>query len=340
MATIRKRKGKYEVQVRRIGQPRVSRSFIERKDALQWARQMELAADRHDLPATVDRKSMSITLGALVGRYRDTVTIHKRGADNERIALNAFALHPICRKSLAELRTADFAEYRDERLKTVKPISLKRELAPLHNLFEIARNEWGLPIKENPVSRLRFKAKDQRRERRLREGELDRLLNAAAKRQQAPMIAAIKLAIETGMRRGELLRVTLGDIDWAEPSLRIPLTKNGEARTIPLTQTAISVLRSMVNAKMKDTDRLFPKTGNALRLAWNRLRHKAGLDDVRWHDLRHEATSRLFELGLTAPEVALITGHKSLTMLFRYAHAERKTIAAKLAKDTRATATG
>ncbi len=76
---------------------------------------------------------------------------------------------------------------------------------------------------------------------------------------------------------------------------------------------------------------MFSKTGNAFRLAWNRLRRRVGLDDLRWHDLRHEATSRLLELGLTAPEVALITGHKSLTMLSRYTHPQRKLIAAKLA---------
>ena len=181
------------------------------------------------------------------------------------------------------------------------------------------------------MSKLRFKAKDQRRDRRLKDGELDKLLNAAAKRRQTEMVATIKLAIETGMRRGELLRMRWGDIDWAEQSLRIPLTKNGEARTIPLTQTAISVLRSMATPRMRDSDRVFPKTGNALRLAWNRLRHRAGLDDFRWHDLRYEATSRLFELGLTAPEVALITGHKSLVTLGRYTHPQRKIIAAKLA---------
>jgi hypothetical protein len=164
MATIRKRNGKWQVQVRRIGQPHVSRSFIERKDALQWARQMEIAADRHDLPTTVDRKMMSVTLGALVGRYRDTVTIHKRGALVERVVLNN-ALHPICRKSVSELRTADFALYREERLKEVSPVTLKRQLNPIHHLFEIARDEWGLPIKENPLDKLKLEASDQRRER-------------------------------------------------------------------------------------------------------------------------------------------------------------------------------
>jgi hypothetical protein len=170
MATIRKRNGKFEVQIRRTGQPRLSRSFIERKDALQWAHHMELEADRHDLPAVIDRRALNVTLGELVRRYRDTVTVRKRTARNERIALNAFALHPICRKTLAGLRTADLAAYRDERLRTIKPVSLRRELTTIRNLFEIARTEWGLPIKENPVAALRFKAKDQRRERRLKDG--------------------------------------------------------------------------------------------------------------------------------------------------------------------------
>jgi len=331
MATIRKRNGKFEVQIRRTGQAHLSRTFLDRKDAQQWARQMELAADRHDLPAEVNRKALNVTLGELVSLYRDTVTVGKRTAINERIMLNAFALHPICRKSIAALEPRDFAAYKAERLKEVKPASLKRELTPIHNLFEIARTEWGLPIKENPVAALRFKAKDERRERRLREGELDKLLAAATSRGQTDLIAAIKLAIETGMRRGELLRMTWRDIDWSEPSLRIPVTKNGEARTIPLSRTALAVLQARKPGQTHEDDRVFTWTGNALRLAWERLRKRAGITDLRWHDLRHEATSRLFELGLTAPEVALFTGHKSLVMLSRYTHPQRKIIAAKLA---------
>ena len=144
MATIRKRHGKYEVQVRRTGQPHVSRTFIEHKDAKAWARQMEIAADRNDLPTTVDRRKMAVTLGASVGRYRDTVTVHKRGGKIERVVLNNFALRPICRKTVSELRTSDFAEYRDERLREVSPVTLKRQLNPIHHLFEIARDEWGM----------------------------------------------------------------------------------------------------------------------------------------------------------------------------------------------------
>jgi hypothetical protein len=181
MATIRKRNGKYEVQVRRTGQSHLSRTFVEHKDAKVWARQMEIAADRHDLPTIVDKRKMSLTLGALVHRYKDTVTVRKRASENERIALSAFALHPICRKTLSELRPSDFAEYRDERLRTVKPISLKREFSTIHNLFEVARDEWGIPLKENPLAKLKLEAPDQRRERRLKDGEYERLMQAAGR---------------------------------------------------------------------------------------------------------------------------------------------------------------
>jgi hypothetical protein len=169
MATIRKRGRRWEVQIRRAGQRAISKSFHVRKDADAWARHMEVRADRADLPA--DPKALhQIRLGDLVVRYRDSVSVHKRSYDKERFFLRTFLAHPICRKRLSELRTDDFAAYRDERLKQIKPASLKRQLEPIRHLFEIARKEWGLPIRENPLNKLQLKAPDQRRVRRLRDG--------------------------------------------------------------------------------------------------------------------------------------------------------------------------
>ncbi len=99
MATIRKRGAKWQVQIRRVGVRPISRSFHVHKDAEAWARQMEVQADRRDLPS--DPKSLQrLTLGQLVERYRDTVSVRKRGYDVERIVLNAFLRHRICRKPL------------------------------------------------------------------------------------------------------------------------------------------------------------------------------------------------------------------------------------------------
>ena len=167
MATIRRRGNRYHVQVRRKGLRSINRSFHSHKDAEAWARQMEVQADRHELPPDPNQLR-NVTLGQLVVRYRDTVSIRKRTASAERIVLNAFLRRSICSLRLSDVRTADFAAYRDERLKQIKPSSLARELTPIRHLFEVARKEWGLPLRKNPLASFSIGGVDQRRERRLR----------------------------------------------------------------------------------------------------------------------------------------------------------------------------
>jgi integrase len=303
----------------------MSKSFAVRKDAKEWATQMERQADRHELPA--DPKALQrVTLGELVRRYRDTVSVNKKAYVNERISLNAFLSHEICSRRLSELRTEDFAAFRDQRLKTIKPVSLKRQLDPVHHLFEMARDEWGLPIRTNPLDQLKLKAPSQKRERRLRHGELGRLLDAAMGCRNKFIAPIIKFAVATGMRRGEMLAMRWTHLNREQRSLLIPETKNGHSRTIPLTLAALEVM----SERGQDAERVFPITANAFRLAWGRVRQRAGIEDLHFHDLRHEAISSFFEMGLSTPEVALISGHKDMRMLFRYSHATRQNILKRL----------
>jgi len=324
MATIRKRRDKWEVQIRRIGLHPLSKSFHQRKDAEEWARNMEIKADRAELPS--DPKSLRVTLSELVIRYRDSISIKKRSYDKERYFLKVFLAHPICSKHVSNITTGDFAAYRDRRLRSITPLSLRRELAPIHNLFEVARHEWGLPLRDNPLDKLRLKAPDQRRERRLRTGELERLIEAATSRRNPLIRPVILFALETGMRRGELLAMRWENIDPDGPTLLIPETKTGYTRTIPLTQAALEILDEVG----RTGDHIFPITANGFRLAWERLRRRAGITDLHFHDLRHEAISRFFEMGLTVPEVALLSGHRDPRMLFRYAHARPEIVLQKL----------
>jgi len=139
---------------------------------------MEVEADRCELPT--DRKALQrFMLSDLVERYRDTVSVKKRGYAVEKIVLTAFLRHPICRKRLSDIGAEDFASYRDERLKAVKGSTLKRQLSPLHNMFEVARDEWGLGFRQNPLCKMRLQIPQQRRERRLKDGELGQLRVAA-----------------------------------------------------------------------------------------------------------------------------------------------------------------
>lgn len=206
MATIRRRRDKWQVQIRRLGLRPISQSFHVLKDAEAWARHMEVQADRRDLPP--DRRELErVMLGELVERYRTTVSIKKRSYDKERYFLKVFGDHPICRKFISEITTADFAAYRDERICEIKPLSLKRELAPIQNLFEVARTEWGLPLRDNPLDKFKVLAPDNRRERRLRLGELDKLIEVARNRRNPLIGYIVQFAVETGARRGEILAI-------------------------------------------------------------------------------------------------------------------------------------
>ena len=127
MATIRKKGDKWQVQVRRKGQPHISRSFPIKADALQWARQTEAQADRRGLtdnPRLLD----SLTVGDVGKRYRETVLPRKRAGKNQAIILDAFLRNPIAGTRLSSIKPAHFARYRDERLETVKPATINREL--------------------------------------------------------------------------------------------------------------------------------------------------------------------------------------------------------------------
>jgi integrase len=240
MATIRKRGAKWQVQIRRVGFRPLSRSFHVFKDAEAWARQTEVQADRSELP-TDPKVLRRVTLGELVERYRDTVSVKKRSYAVERIVLTAFLRQPICRKRLSEIRAEDFADYRDERLKTIKASTLKRELAPLNNMFELAKDEWGLPLRENPLSKVRLSSTHTRRERRLRNGELESLIAAARTcRNRLPVVL---FAVETGMKRGEILSLRWVHIDREAASLLIPHTKVAVAASAHCTTTFTRFLK-------------------------------------------------------------------------------------------------
>jgi integrase len=138
----------------------------------------------------------------------------------------------------------------------------------------------------------------------------------------------IRFAVATGMRRGELLAMRWRDFDLNTKLVYLPLTKNGESRTVPLSPEALGVLLRQM--RIEHEERIFPVSANAIRLAWERLKRRAKIEDLRFHDLRHEAISRFFEQGLTVPEVSLISGHKDIRMLFRYTHLRPEKIAEKL----------
>ena len=326
MASIRKRSQKYEVQVRRSGCKPVSKSFHKHADALEWARMMEVKADRVDLPvSSADLKN--ITVKDVLTRYRDTVCIKKKSCETEVYTINAFLKTRMAAMSLIQITPADFYSYREKRLKTIKPATINREFGIYKHAFDTALTEWGFPKFKNPLEGIKKLKMNNGRNRRLQEGELDRIQQAASETKNPYVIPIVFFALETAMRRGEILNIHHSDIDYKARTLHIPFAKNGHSRTIPLTVRAIEILESM---NTLEYNVVFPITANALRLSWVRLIARAEIEGLCFHDLRHESISRFFERGLTIPCVSLISGHRSYAMLQRYTHLKAEDIVRKL----------
>lgn len=305
--------------VRRRGVAPRCKSFDKRTDAVRWAREIESEADRSGWVADT-RLAEKTTLGELLTRYRDQVSPTKRSAHTEMSRINAILRRPITHRTLAKLSSADVAIYRDERLKDVAPATVVRELNTIGHAVEVALREWGLWLPRNPVKMVRRPSVPQGRKRRLEAGEEARLL-AACDQGRTPLLKPlIIVAIETGMRRGEMLGLRWEHVDLTKRVAHLPLTKNGDSRDIPLSRRATDTLVALEKTKKTGADLVFPMSGNTVRLAFEHLRVRAKLSNFHFHDLRHEAISRFFERGLNIAEVSAISGHKELKMLARYTH--------------------
>ena len=327
MAYIRIRNGRHEAQVRRKGHPPISKSFTSKTAAKTWIKAVETDMERGQFKPRVD-----MTVGELITRFENQIVpTHK---DKQSAVSRCKRLRRELGKiPLSDLSPAHLASYRDERLKTIKPSTVKRELSILSSAINIAIIDWGIPIPSNAVSMTRLPQYDDSRDRRLKRGEEEKLLTIAK-----PIYRrAIIIAIETAMRQGEIRNIRKSDINFDDQTLHIPETKTDKPRTIPLSTKAFTALKEQIKAlsessvvPLKRDPKLFPMTGCVFRHEILKYRVKLDMEDWRFHDLRHEGTSRLFEKGLNTMEVASITGHEDLKMLKRYTHLRAEDLVGRL----------
>ena len=324
MATIRKRGNKYHAQIRKLGYPAITQSFSSLTTAKRWASVTEADMERH-LHVVIPDNTL---LGELLDRYEDEVSPLHKSHQVEKYRLKTLKRH-LGDISITRLSPALLCKYRDTRLGTVSPASLKRELVILSSVINTAIKEWGINLQSNPVSMVSLPKIARGRDRRLEAGEEEKLLACSGELKRI-----IIVALETGMRRGEILNIKRSHIDLAHQTLLIPITKTDTPRTIPLSSRAIEALREQLrgsdNVISIEETTLFSYTARGLSGAFLRLCRKHGLGNLHFHDLRHEATSRFFEKGLNPVEVATITGHKDTRMLMRYTHLRAEDLVKRL----------
>jgi integrase len=269
----------------------------------------------------------------MVDRYVEDVTPTKKGANQERYRASQINKTNLADMLIDRIDGAAIATYRDQRLKSVSNNTVRLELAFLSVVFEQCRREWGWGV-ANPVKQIRMPKPGKPRQRRLETGEEEALLSACRASGAYYLESFVVLAIETGMRFSEIAGVRREHVSMTNRTIYLPDTKNGHDRTVPLSKRALGAIQAL---PASIDGRLFPIKPGSIRSAFLIAVQKAKtassgalLDGLRFHDLRHEAVSRLFEKGLNLIEVGMVSGHKTLSMLRRYTHLKVEHLSLKI----------
>lgn len=322
MASIRKRTNKdgstsYRVDIRLKGHPAERATFKRLTDAKDWVQDTESAI--RDGRYFKTRESQKHTLGDLIDRYiRDVLPTKPKQSADQKQQLEWFKAE-IGAHTLADVTPAKIVECRDKLLteklkngKTRAPATVVRYLAALSHAFTIAVNEWGW-LDDSPMRKVKKPALPRGRVRFLSEdttdgidGERTRLLKACEESSNPYLYPVVVLALSTGMRQGEIMGLTWEDVDLHQGRATLHETKNGERRVVPLSGKALELLKAHAKVRRLDTSLLFPGKNRQkpmdLRTPWEAAIKKAGIEDFRFHDLRHSAASYLAMNGASLPK--------------------------------------
>ena len=369
MATFRK-KGPHQwhAQIRRKGWPQQTRTFNTQLEAKTWATMIEREMDAGVFVSRSEAEATSFA--SALELYAKEVTSKKRSSASELSRIRAIQRHPLSLRSLASIRGADMANYRDQRLEEgLAPATVRRELALISHVFTIARKEWRMECLNNPVELIRQPSVDDARDRRVLSADVwlthgNRLvcehvdeLEMIYRHSRSVELPKIMLfALETAMRRSEMAYLLRNNVSLEKRVALLPMTKNGSARGVPLSSKAVEVLSQL---PQREDGRFFRSRPDTITKAFAdaledaRKSYEEGLmqhfkqekislqkseklinsdpflKDMRFHDLRHEATSRLAEV-FPLHELTKITGHQDTRMLMRYYHPRIEDLAKKL----------
>ena len=312
MATIRKRFGKWQVQIRRHNYPQIIKSFKEKSTASKYAREIELKMDKQQFEDYSN--AASTTLRDILTRYRDEVTPKKKGAKWETYKLNLLIRHKISALSLLHLNPTALYALKNELSINRKPGTVKHYFSFINNAWNTAERVWGINLPpKNPIKYVILDKVYDRRDRILNEEEYKKLLASASISNLRILNDMIILAYQTAMRFGEILKLNRRDVDLNKRLITLRDTKNGEDRTIPISNIAIEILR-----KYPFGERYFIIKRDQFRHYFEQACKRAEVNNFRFHDLRACAITKMFLSGMTVPEVAVISGHKTWSQLSRY----------------------
>ena len=327
MAYFRKRGDKWSAEIRKNGKS-ISKRFANKKLAQQWALMME-AGDNIE-------KTSKITLGEALERYGREYSHKKKAAKNEINRIRRIRTWDIAYKRLDDITLQDLNALRDDMLTKVAPATVNRELGLIMLTYKTARVQWEI-TNNNPCANFKFPKEPPPRFRRISDSEHDRILSALFYDENKPVshvrdevAIAYMLAIETGMRQGEIWGLTWDNIHLEDRYLTLYDTKNSDNRDVPLSTRAIELLSKLQKRdNYRDNNNVFKSRQDHGAIVFRRALKIAQIDDLRFHDTRHEAITRLAR-KLDVLDLARMIGHRDPRSLMIYYNPTAKEIADRL----------
>lgn len=315
MASIRLRGGRFEARAR-VVKKTVSRTFSSLEEAKKWALGIELGVLEPESKKTAPRASMSLLEAS--NRYLSEVAIRHKGYRQACERVRQISRLDWCSEPLESVSATHVRDLRDRMLSQgLSASTVRLMMNTISVIYGHARREWGLNV-VNPTVDVRMPSPPKARHRRLSEDEERALFASLSLCRNPHMRPAAVFALETAMRRGELLALLWSDVDVKGRVAHLRDTKNGLPRWVPLSQGALEVLEGQ---RRWESERVFPISVTLLSQAWGHAVKRAGLRDLRWHDLRHESLSRwAHRLGGDVFKLSLVSGHRTLQMAQRYVH--------------------
>lgn len=344
MASIRERidndgNTSYQTQVRIHGYPPRSATFLRKTDAKKWAVQTETEIRTG---MTIRKNSASQhTVREMLERYKETVLIDKAGGGKDHKTHIAFWIEQLGHYALSEVST-DLVTRSIDKLKKKKtrlgtppaPATVLRYMMALSHAFTVARKQWNW-CESSPVENVQRPKIKNERTRYLTDAERETLLAACKISTNADLYLVVILAISTGMRKGEIMGMRWQDIHTSPEQnftrAHLTKTKNNQDRSVLITSQALQLLEER---RAKVTEGTPGKTASGLifpgpistdhptdlRKPWAAAMKTAGIEEFRFHDLRHTTASYLAMDGASLLSISKVLGHKTTKMTERYAH--------------------
>jgi len=332
MATFRKRCGGWRAEIFKKG-VRDSQTFPTKAHAMAWATQREA-----EILAGIGKPKLAeFSFKQALERYCDEVSPKKAGQRWEALRIRrfledmSFVFEPI-----DTIEAEQIALWRDNRLKSVAISTVTREMNLLSSIFEIARREWKW-CKTNPVREIKRPGNHPPRDRRISAEEEQAMLDAlgyvegkSPQTQMQEVAYVFLIALETAMRKGEILNLSLDTVQLEKRYVRLLKTKNGDSRNVPLSKRATQLLDVIIkSAQEQKRDDLFVVSAANADVLFRRVRDRLGLENLHFHDTRHEAITRLAR-KLDVLDLARMTGHRDPRSLMVYYNATASEVAARL----------